>query len=101
MFLPTVSTLQETFKDKLGLEVILKMDTHKKTNMTKRNRWDWLDNATTHENQGFTFPQIKPSLLLYETPASLSRKVPIVPEGPSDVVKLRTTKLGTKVFIFL
>ena len=62
----------------------------------KQKRWTWLDDAATHEKQGFTFPQVKPSLVYYETPASLSRKVPVVP-CPKDVIKLSTTKLGTKV----
>ena len=62
----------------------------------KQKRWEWLDNAAIHQKQGFTFPQVKPSLVFYETPASLSRKVPVVP-CLTDVVDLSTTKLGTRV----
>ena len=62
----------------------------------KNRRFSWLDDSRAHEKQGFTFPQVKPSMLLYETPASLDSKVPIV-SGPTDVVLLCTTKIGTKV----
>lgn len=72
------------------------MVTQKKKDGPKQNRWSWLDDAATHEKHGFTFPQVKPSMVFYETPASLSRKVPVVP-GPTDVIKLCTTKFGTKV----
>ena len=48
------------------------------------------------EERSFTFPQVSPSLLIYETPSSLDTKVPLIP-APSDVVVLCTTKLGTKV----
>lgn len=65
----------------------------------KPKRWSWLDNAAAHEKQGFTFPQVKPSLVYYETPASLSRKVAVIP-CPTDVVNLSTTKLGTRVRLF-
>ena len=62
----------------------------------KQKRFEWLDDALVHQKQGFTYPQVKPSLVYYETPASLYRKVPVVP-CPTDVVQLSTTKLGTKV----
>lgn len=62
----------------------------------RKNRWHWLDDAAIHEKQGFNFPQVKPSLLLLETPASLDRKLPMVP-GPKDIVVLSTTAIGTKV----
>ena len=64
----------------------------------KSNRWGWLDNATIHEKQGYTFPQVKPSLLMYETHQSLDSKIPMVP-GPTDFIVLCTTRLGTKVRI--
>ncbi|XP_066912328.1 titin homolog [Clytia hemisphaerica] len=64
-------------------------------NKKKQKRFEWLDDALLHQRQGFTYPQVKPSLVYYETPASLYRKVPVVP-CPTDVVQLSTTKLGTK-----
>ena len=66
----------------------------------KLNRWNWLEDAIAHEKQGFTFPQVKPSLLFYEAPGSLDSKVPWVP-GPNNVVVLATTKMGTKVSFFI
>lgn len=62
-----------------------------------KNPWSWLDDAGFHEKQGFTFPQVKANLILYETPGSLDGKVPMVP-GLSDMIDLATTKIGTKRF---
>ena len=62
------------------------------------NRWNWLDNAGIHEHQGYTYPQVKSSLLTHETPHSLDCKIPMVP-GATDFVVLSTTKLGTKRFV--
>ena len=65
---------------------------------SNNSRWNWLDNAGVHENQGYTFPQVKPSLLTHETPQSLDGKIPMVP-GATDFVVLCTTKIGTKRFV--
>lgn len=64
-----------------------------------KNPWSWLDDAGFHEKQGFTFPQVKANLILYETPGSLDGKVPMVP-GLSDMIDLATTKIGTKVLLY-
>ena len=41
-------------------------------------------------------PQLSPSLILKESIYSLDSKVPLIP-GLDEFVKLRTTKVGTKV----
>merc|ERR1719191_667589 len=60
--------------------------------------WNWLAlDEVKSEEEVFTFPQVNPSLLKYETPQSLDGKIPMVP-GTKDFVTLYTTKLGTKRF---
>ena len=68
-------------------------------NKRRQSRWSWLESQDTEDGETFTYPQVLPSLLLSEAPASLDAKIPVVP-GPQDVVVLSTTKLGTKVRLF-
>ena len=69
---------------------------NRKEKTKKAYSWDWLEDANLQKERCFTFPQINPSLALLETVSSLDRKVPYL-HGPSNVVVLCTTKVGTKV----